>query len=153
VGSEKVWSGSCLCGGVRYEIDGELGAILNCHCSMCRKAHGAAFRTRVSVPRQCLRIVQGRELLAEYRSSFSTVRRFCRVCGSPMMNSWTEEPDAYGLALATLDQDPGRGPLFHVFAGSKAPWYVICDGLPQFEGDPPAPVVPGEQSLVGREED
>jgi hypothetical protein len=41
--------GSCLCGGVRYEISGALSKALNCHCSMCRKAHGAAFRSRARV--------------------------------------------------------------------------------------------------------
>jgi len=39
--------GSCLCGGVEFEIDGPLTAPLNCHCSLCRKQHGAAFRSRM----------------------------------------------------------------------------------------------------------
>ena len=39
--------GSCLCGGVQYEVGGELNLMANCHCSMCRKHHGAAFVTFV----------------------------------------------------------------------------------------------------------
>jgi hypothetical protein len=41
--------GSCLCQRIRYEITSPLGRIVNCHCSTCRKATGAAFRTRASV--------------------------------------------------------------------------------------------------------
>ena len=42
--------GSCLCGGIRYEIDADLGPVTNCHCSQCRKAAGAAFASNASVP-------------------------------------------------------------------------------------------------------
>jgi len=39
--------GGCLCGGIRYEISGPLTEAGNCHCSMCRRFHGAAFGTHV----------------------------------------------------------------------------------------------------------
>ena len=73
------------------------------------------------------------QLLTEYRSSPDTVKRFCRVCGSPMVNSWDPEPEHYGLALGTLATDPGGRPVCHIFVGSKAPWWDISDRLPQFE--------------------
>jgi hypothetical protein len=129
--------GSCLCGGVAYQIDGEIGPIVLCHCSMCRRWSGSAFRARASVRRSEFRYVRGAELVREYRSSADTVRRFCSVCGSPLVNSWDPEPDHYGLALGTLATDPGRRPALHVFVGSKASWDEICDGLPQFETFPP----------------
>lgn len=128
--------GSCLCGGIGYEITGPVGRSLYCHCSMCRKSHGSAFRARLAVPRSSFRIVRGEDLLVEYRSSASTVRRFCRVCGSPMMNSWDPEPDNYGLAMGTLEDDPGVRASCHVFVGSKAPWYDIADDLRQYEKFP-----------------
>jgi hypothetical protein len=61
--------GSCLCRGIRYEIDGELADALNCHCSMCRKAHGAAFRSRARVRAADFRLVGGEELMTFYESS------------------------------------------------------------------------------------
>ena len=128
--------GSCLCGGVRYEIVGPIGAAVYCHCSMCRKAHGSAFRARVSVPKTSFRFVQGEELLTSYRSSADTIRRFCRICGSPIVNSWDPEPDSYGLALGSLEDDPGVRATCHVFVGSKAPWYEIADSLPQYQEFP-----------------
>ena len=130
--------GSCLCGGVAYEIDGEIGPIVFCHCSMCRRWHGTAFRTRAAVRKSAFRFVRGEDLITEYRSSPDTLKRFCRVCGSPLVNSWDPEPEHYGLALGTLATDPGRRPACHIFVGSKAPWYEIADDLPQFAEFPPA---------------
>lgn len=127
--------GGCLCGGVRYEIDGPVGPALYCHCSMCRKAHGSAFRARLAVPKASLRFTQGEHLLQRYISSGNTVRTFCRQCGSPMVNFWTVEPGNYGLAMGTLDDDPGVRPECHLYTGSKAPWYEIADDLPQLEED------------------
>lgn len=128
--------GRCLCGGIRYEITGPAGTALYCHCSMCRKWHGTAFRARLAVPKSSFRFVCGEELLTRYRSSPDTVKTFCRICGSPMVNSWDPEPDNYGLAMGSLDDDPGVRPTCHIFVGSKAPWYEITDDLPQYRSFP-----------------
>jgi hypothetical protein len=132
----NVIRGSCLCGGIKYEIDGALGTALYCHCSMCRKFHGSAFRARVSVSKAAFRFTQGEALLTSYRSSADTVKRFCKICGSAMVNSWDPEPDMYGLAMGSLDDDPGIRAVCHIFVGSKAPWHEITDGLPQFREFP-----------------
>jgi len=129
-------TGSCLCGAIKYEISGAVGPSLYCHCSMCRKWHGTAFRTRLAVPKRSFRFVCGEEMLTSYRSSADTVKTFCRVCGSPMVNSWDPDPDNYGLAMGTLDGDPGVRPSCHIYVGSKAPWYEIHDELPQYEEFP-----------------
>ena len=128
--------GGCLCGGIRYEIVGPVGKALYCHCSMCRKAHGTAFRARLSVPMSSFRFVRGEDLLTSYRSSGDTIRRFCRICGSAIVNSWDPEPESYGLAMGSLDDDPVVRPACHEFVDSKAPWYEIADDLPQHRGFP-----------------
>ena len=130
-------TGSCLCGGIRYQIDGRIGPALNCHCSMCRKATGAAFRSRVAVPRSTFRWIQGEQLLTGYISSPDTTRTFCKICGSTMVSLFADNPEILGLAMGTLDDDPHVAPAFHVFVGSKAPWFEITDRLPQFETLPP----------------
>lgn len=129
--------GNCLCGGVRYEITGALTGALNCHCSTCRKAHGAAFRSRARVAAADFRWVQGEELVTYYQSSPGTHRGFCRVCGTALLSKFDFDPSAYGLPLGPLDDDPGIKPERHVFVGSKAPWFDITDDLPQFEEFPP----------------
>ena len=124
--------GSCLCGGIRYEIDGTLGPVVNCHCSMCRKATGAAFRTRAAVASADFRWRAGADLLARYRSSPGEERTFCRVCGATLVTLFLDRPDQLGLALGTLDDDPGVRASAHVFVASKAPWFEIEDDLPRF---------------------
>jgi hypothetical protein len=134
-------TGSCLCGGVRYEIEGNPGPALNCHCSMCRKVTGAAFRSRVAIPSGNFRWISGEDLLARYASSPGTIRTFCRVCGATLVSLFDDNPKTLGLAMGTLDNDPGLRPSFHVFVGSKAPWFEITDDLPQFDALPPPSMV------------
>jgi hypothetical protein len=125
--------GSCLCGGMKYEIDGDLSGPLNCHCSMCRKATGAAFRSRAGVPTSSFRWVVGESLLSRFESSEFETRTFCSICGSTLVTISSVNPDMIGLSLGTLDDDPGIRPTMHVFVGSKAPWHEISDDLPQYE--------------------
>jgi hypothetical protein len=124
--------GSCLCGGVCYEINGVLTRALNCHCSMCRKAHGAAFRSRARVQAADFKWVQGEELVTYYESSAGNHRGFCRVCGSPLLSRFDAHPEVHGLPLGALDDDPGVKPEYHVHVASKAPWFDITDSLPQY---------------------
>ena len=78
--------GSCLCGGVEFEIAGPLTAPLNCHCSQCRRQHGAAFRSRVRVQAKDFRWLKGEHLVKFYESSRGYQRGFCGECGSPIIN-------------------------------------------------------------------
>jgi len=109
---------------------------MNCHCSMCRKAQGSAFRSRASVRSADLKFVQGEELLTFYESSLGNHRGFCRVCGSPILSKFDAHPRYYGLPLGALDDDPGIRPKLHVHVASKAPWFTITDDLPQLPGAP-----------------
>ena len=125
--------GSCLCGGIRYEIDAELKAVSNCHCSQCRKASGAAFGTGATIPTASFRFLVGEELLKEWESSPGKRRCFCGRCGSPILKRNDARPETLRLRLGTLDTDPGVKPSKHIYVGSKAPWVEIKDGLPQSE--------------------
>lgn len=133
--------GACLCGTVRYEIDGPFQTMLNCHCSMCRKFHGAAFGTFAGASLSGFRWLAGKD--AVRTSSASANRSFCGTCGSvaPVLIP----PMQLALCPAgNLEGDLGIEPQMHMFVGSKAPWYTITDALPQFPEWPPeihAPVV------------
>ena len=123
--------GSCLCQGVRFEIHGTLSNASHCHCSMCRKAHGAAFATYAQAKASEFRVVTGAELIARYRSSPGIVRTFCARCGATLQWIRESKPEIIDIALGVLDDDPGVRPAMHIFVGSKAPWLEIADGLPQ----------------------
>src|SRR5580704_11136558 len=102
--------GSCLCGGVKYQINGRLSGAMNCHCSMCRKAQGSAFRSRASVKSADFEFVSGEELITFYESSPGNHRGFCRVCGSPILSKFDADMSVLSLPLGALDDDPGIRP-------------------------------------------
>ena len=129
--------GSCLCQGIRYEISGALTHMLHCHCSMCRKATGAAFRSRATVRSDAFRWLQGEALLGRYASSPGQTRTFCSRCGATLVTLFDDYPQYMGLALGTLDDDPQQHPVAHVHVASKAPWFSITDDLPQFPDELP----------------
>jgi hypothetical protein len=128
--------GSCLCRGIKYQITGPLKNVRNCHCSICRKAHSAAFRSRATVKAEDFNWLQGEYLLNFYETSKGTHRGFCRVCGSPILSRFDNDPLHFGLPLGTLDDDPGVRPQMHIHVANKAPWFMITDGLQQFPEGP-----------------
>ena len=126
--------GSCLCGGVRYEITGELvGRINYCHCSQCRKASGSSFGTTAGVNASDFRIVAGEGLVSSWESSPGNHRCFCSRCGSPLFKRVESSPAILRLRLGTLDTDPGVKVERHIYVRSKAPWVEIVDDLSQYE--------------------
>ena len=123
--------GSCLCGAVKYQIDGELGPIVCCHCSMCRKAQGTAFATNAPVEAARFRITHGEQALRPYSSSPGKWRCFCSICGSPLFSKTESHPGTIRLRIGTLDSKIPARPTAHIHVASKAEWFDILDGLPQ----------------------
>jgi len=129
--------GSCLCGAIRYQLAAPLEEMHHCHCSRCRKAHGAAFSTFARTTRAGLRFRSGAEKLRHFRSSPPVRRSFCGDCGSSLFFQFDALPEAVWVAVGSMDDDPGMKAQAHIFVGSKAPWYAIEDALPQFTEYPP----------------
>jgi hypothetical protein len=126
--------GSCLCGTVAYEITTPLEEMHHCHCSRCRKHHGAAFSTYAQLARTGFRFVRGEDRVRSYRSSQHVARTFCDNCGSNLQFLFDGLPDLVWVAAGSFDDDPQRKPDAHIFATSKAPWHEITDDLPRYEG-------------------
>ncbi len=123
--------GSCLCGGVRFEV-AQVPLIVLCHCAACRKANGSAFDAGAAVPVADFKLTDGEELIQDYRSSPELNRRFCRVCGS-RVPSEAVNGEVYFIPAGLFEDDPGVKPAMHIFVGSKAAWWEVTDELPQFE--------------------
>jgi hypothetical protein len=129
--------GSCLCGGMRFEIDEEeILFINNCHCSWCRKVTGAAYGTFIQIPGAHFRWISGADLLSTYESSPGNHRAFCKTCGSraPQSQNWAQHVT---VPAGLLDGDPLARPVVNIYTGSKAPWHDIREEIPSFEGMPP----------------
>ena len=132
-----MFRGSCLCGSVRYVVNGSLTHATNCHCSRCRKAHGAAFGSYARVQWKDFALVSGEGEIGSYRSSPDVRRTFCKRCGATLQFIRESRSGSFSLALGTLDDDPEIRPSAHIFVGSKAPWFEIADALPQYDERPP----------------
>ncbi|MGV0886725.1 GFA family protein [Acinetobacter venetianus] len=130
-----IFQGSCLCGGIHYEIHGEIGDVIQCHCQRCRKANGTAFATNAPISSAAFKITQGENLVKKFATS-GVYRWFCGECGSPLISSRDAQPELYRLRIGTLDTPLQQKPQMHIFVGSKAEWDCITDDLPQFEERP-----------------
>jgi len=128
------YRGSCLCGVVKFEIDEFLPQAAHCHCSMCRKFHGAAFATIAGVFHSNFRWVEGADALKGYTAENGTTRTFCSHCGSSLTFSSPRAPEEeVEIALGTMDGDVPVEPSAHIFVGSAANWTVLSNDLPQYE--------------------
>lgn len=125
--------GGCLCASIRYSITAPLKVAEHCHCSMCRKAHGAAFSTNALITTEALVVTSGAEFIREYQSSPNRQKCFCARCGSQLFIRRLDNPAFTVVTLGTIDGDPQARPERHVFVASKAPWYDIADALPRFK--------------------
>lgn len=130
-------SGNCECGDIRFEIDQPVFDFSHCHCSQCRRLHGAAYATFAGVPKSAFRYTSTQENLACYASSSKNDRFFCSRCGSAIAVASKTEPDALYVSMSTINGNPELPAGYHAFVGSKAPWHEITDALPQYEIYPP----------------
>jgi len=125
--------GHCECGTIRFEVTGEINDFSHCHCSQCRRLHGSAFATFAGVKKSEFSYLSGKQELAKYASSDSHQRVFCRNCGSNILVSLTDEPDELYLSMSAIEGNPPCPEGYHIFVGSKAPWYEINDQLLQYD--------------------
>ena len=127
--------GGCLCGRVRYRVDGELSAASHCHCSQCRRAHGAAFGTYADCSPEDFSWLTGAALVKVFEPETGIGWAFCSECGATL--AATDQGKVNAITLGTVEGDPGIRPQSHIFVGSKAVWDEIGDALPQHDQWPP----------------
>jgi hypothetical protein len=123
--------GSCLCGAVSFEVDGELKPPDACHCTMCRKHSGHVFAS-TDVPRAAL-TVHGEDAIAWYRSSEKVRRGFCSTCGSSLFFDPPPERDWIGIAMGAFDKPTNTKLAVHIFVADKGDYYEIADDVPQHQ--------------------
>lgn len=128
----KQYKGSCLCGDISFTVDGFSTKAAHCHCTMCRKFHGAAFGTLVDV--SGLKWLSGSECLQEFCAPNGTVRTFCRTCGSSLGFRVKGAPLAdIEVAIAVFDDDIPVKIDAHIYTYYKANWCDLKDNLAKFD--------------------
>jgi hypothetical protein len=128
-------TGECFCGTVQYQIDGELVNARACHCSRCRKAFSGASSAYAELADPAsFSWTSGSENLRRYTTRGDWGLAFCMTCGTTLCG--THDGRVHGVALGTVNGDPGVEIGAHIFVGSKAPWDHIGGAAPQFEQGP-----------------
>jgi len=128
--SSRSLAGSCLCGTVRYAVEDAFDYALNCHCSNCRRATGAAFKPFAGIARERLRITRGEGYVLIFGER-DACDSHCQRCGS-LLYSVVRDGAFVHVAMGTLLDEPSIRPSAHIFVASKAPWFSITDDLPQY---------------------
>jgi hypothetical protein len=126
-----VRQGGCLCGAIRYHVEGAPISSGICHCRTCRKAASAPTLPFVVFPADALTFTQGEPV--EFRSSPPVTRSFCGRCGSPLTYRTDKKPDRVDVMTCSLDDPEAFAPSFHVWVGDKLSWECVADGLPAYE--------------------
>jgi hypothetical protein len=124
-------AGRCLCGAVQYAVADAFVYALNCHCSDCRRATGAAFKPFAGIERAKLRLTKGEDALMIFGDETGHDAH-CRSCGS-LLYSVVRDGAFVHVTMGTLTDAPAIRPSAHIFVGSKAPWFTITDDLPQYD--------------------
>lgn len=129
---KRIHEGGCLCGHVRYRMEGEATlAGSYCHCTMCRRATGGEYEAFVDVKKADLDWV-GVAPPAVYRSSAAATRGFCGRCGSPLFFAY-DAGKGISLTVGTLDDPTVFRPVRHDGVESRLPWVHCGPGLPEEE--------------------
>jgi len=128
-------TGSCLCGGVRFEIERVTGPFELCHCNRCRKVSGSAFVAGLAARTADFRLVEGAELIRSYEAPIlhrppAYRHSFCSRCGSSVPDP-ASESEHFEVPAGTLDVDPVLCPDKHIFVELNPPWHELSDDLPK----------------------
>ena len=122
--------GGCLCGSVRYTVEGPPRRVTHCHCLHCRRASGAPFVTWAEFDPATFRFVRG--MPSEFSSRPRVTRKFCGRCGTQLTYEHSEHEDEIDVTAASLDTPEAVEPEDHVWCDRMLPWVRLSDGLPRF---------------------
>lgn len=122
--------GSCLCGEVRFEVDGDFDSFYLCHCEHCRKDTGSAFAANLFSSTATLKWVSGQDKARLFNlPSTRHSRCFCSTCGSALPNLQMNG-DLLVVPAGSLNSDIPIRPNAHIFVASKAGWDDALEKVP-----------------------
>ena len=148
-------TGGCLCGAVRYELRSEPFDAGWCHCRTCQLNSGAPAMTFASARRGDWVPTSGASAIRTVRTSSFGQRSFCGECGTPLHVEVEHQSETLDFSIVTLDDPNAIAPTFHIFWGSKVPWFNPGDDLPRHDKFRPDTVgldgtePPDDSSLIG----
>jgi hypothetical protein len=128
--------GSCLCGGVQFELTGEFEPRSFCHCTSCKKLSGGVGTANGRARSDEIRVTAGRELLRTYQPGEGSAKTFCSVCGSNLFGGGWPESEHASVRLPSIETPFEGRPRRHIFVRSVAAWETLPDdGLERLDAD------------------
>jgi hypothetical protein len=129
--------GSCLCGGVQFEVTEPFVAVSQCHCTNCKKIAGGTGTVSGRVRSDAIRVLTGQSLLTTYVPPEGTAKTFCSECGSNLFGGGWPESEHASVRLSAIDSPFDRKPEAHIFVRSVAAWETLPDdGVERFDVRP-----------------
>jgi hypothetical protein len=126
--------GSCLCGGVRFEVTEPFAYTTHCHCEFCKRISGGYGTVSGRVPTSAIRVLEGQDLLRSFTPDGGSAKTFCTTCGSNLFGGgWPASPRT-SVRLSALDSSFDRRPEQHIYVRSVAAWETLPDdGAPRYD--------------------
>ena len=122
--------GGCLCGAIRYRIDGPSRRATSCHCLHCRRSSAAAFVTWAEYRSADFKVLSGSPSC--YESRPRVTRQFCGACGTQLTYRHADDPETIDVTACSLDDADKVAPEDHVWCDRMLPWVKLADGLPRY---------------------
>ena len=126
--------GQCYCGSVSFELTFPTLSCSHCHCEDCRRIHGAAFVTWVSVPSERFKFLAGENRVRKYESHPGIRWGFCSDCGTSLLYDCDDAPESIYVTVANLTGPLDRKPALHYSFEEKVPWLDVKDSIPKVFG-------------------
>src|SRR5262245_45196193 len=117
-----MFTGSCHCGVVRFEIKGEVYGFRHCHCRTCRKIHGTVFGSSALTSAAGFTVTAGEASLERYESSPGKRRCFCKHCGSHVFAYYEEDPSVIVLRLGGVGNYEAQRRMECIWVSYKVRW-------------------------------
>ena len=132
------WTGGCLCGGVRYEANGDPVVSLACHCRDCQYVSGGGPAYVMVFGRAAVSIKHGapQAYVSVADSGTRVARLYCADCGTPLFAHNADHETHLAVKVGSLDDPQGFRPAGHIWTRSAQPWHAIDRALPCADANP-----------------
>ncbi|WP_081960600.1 GFA family protein [Nitrincola sp. A-D6] len=127
--------GECLCGKVKFEIEGELPNLYQCHCSMCRKATGSSANAATFVKESNFHWISGQSKISTFQKPTGYRSDFCSVCGSSVPNM-LRGTDFIWIPAGLLNGVVTSQISVHLHMTSSASWESESDNCIRLDAGP-----------------
>lgn len=129
---DRNYTGGCLCGAIRYEMDSGPVFSGNCHCRNCQILSGSAYNPAMIFPESSIRVLgQPKFHQIKAESGKNVLRGFCPECGTQLFGKFESMPGMIGISAGTLDDPTLYHPMLDFFVSSAQPWDVMDTRIPK----------------------